>query len=262
MPSIEIAVRARPAGADSRCSRSQTSAVLAGAAARSAISTRTHLAAYAAGPRRRPRARPARRARRRRPARRRARASGTRRRGRCRRSRTSRGRSPRLRRSPRNPTESTSGPNAGAAHWPVRPSMHSRSRSACPPCRAYSSIMCTTRSRTLTVLAVGHRELPARGRPRERVEPGVGRGDLAPATTAHASSTTAGSATAPLKSSSRSSALGTSRARPGGPATTRWNQCAPPSPGAGPGPAATSTTAARLRAPAARRPARRTSARG
>ncbi len=37
------------------------------------------------------------------------------------------------------------------AHWPVRPSMHSRSRSACPACRAYSSIRWTSTSRTTTV---------------------------------------------------------------------------------------------------------------
>ena len=34
------------------------------------------------------------------------------------------------------------------AHWPVRPSMHSRTRSACPQWRAYSSIMWTMMSRT------------------------------------------------------------------------------------------------------------------
>jgi hypothetical protein len=35
-----------------------------------------------------------------------------------------------------------------ACYWPIRPSMRSRSRSACPLWRAYSSIMCTSSSRS------------------------------------------------------------------------------------------------------------------
>src|SRR5699024_10656919 len=37
-----------------------------------------------------------------------------------------------------------------AGYWPTRPSMHSRIRSAWPQCRAYSSIMCTSTSRSCT----------------------------------------------------------------------------------------------------------------
>ena len=84
----------------------------------------------------------------------------------------------------------------GPGHWPVRPSMHSRSRSAWPQCRAYSSIMCTTSRapRPCRRRPSRARRGPVRCRARRRAC-----GDLARATR-HASSTTAGSATAPLKS--------------------------------------------------------------
>ena len=41
-------------------------------------------------------------------------------------------------------------PVRGGCYWPTRPSMRSRSRSACPLWRAYSSIMCTSSSRSET----------------------------------------------------------------------------------------------------------------
>ena len=70
---------------------------------------------------------------------------GTRRRGRCPPSRGWRGRSPR----PSSQSESRQLLYGGGptGHWPVRPSMHSRSRSAWPTWRAYSSIMCGRRCR-------------------------------------------------------------------------------------------------------------------
>ena len=39
----------------------------------------------------------------------------------------------------------------GDPYWPTRPSIRSRSRSAWPMCLAYSSIMCTSTSRRLTM---------------------------------------------------------------------------------------------------------------
>ncbi len=49
---------------------------------------------------------------------------------------------------------STDGAVAGAGgYWPTRPSIRSRSRSAWPLCRAYSSIMCTITSRRAMALA-------------------------------------------------------------------------------------------------------------
>ena len=101
----------------------------------------------------------------------------------------------------------------------MRPSMHSRSRSAWPTWRAYSSTMCTMTSRTST-------SSPSRStvRPKSSMP---SRYASAKATSrrqdSQASSTTAGSATAPLKSRSRSSSLPVERGR-SWPSRRRRNQ--------------------------------------
>lgn len=49
---------------------------------------------------------------------------------------------------PPPPAPDTAPVPSPARHWPTLPSTHSRSRSAWPQCRAYSSIRCTSSSRT------------------------------------------------------------------------------------------------------------------
>ena len=88
------------------------------------------------------------------------------------------------------------------SYWPTRPSIRSRSRSACPRCRAYSSTMCTITSRSATVdpSFIGRRTSRS------------GESSTycwAKATSSrqarHASATTAGSGTAPAQSASATS---------------------------------------------------------
>ena len=142
-------------------------------------------------------------------------------------------------------------------HWPVRPSMHSRSRSAWPQWRAYSSIMWTTMSRTSTLVAVeldgaaevvdalvvllGEPDLGRQARTPPRPPPGRRR----------------------LRRSPRRGPPPCRRAaaRPC-PAAGAGTSCARPLPCGAPDRAATSWTAAPSAAPAARRRGRRTSARG
>ena len=140
-------------------------------------------------------------------------------------------------------------------NWPTRPSMRSRSRSACPLWRAYSSIMCTSSSRSET--GSPSESLPTKPRSWSRVNRSAKA--ISSRHASCASATTAGSATAPLKSASGSASvwyrLGTSS-----PANRRRNQPVPPRPCAGPGRAATWWRVPQPSAPVAGHPARRTSA--
>jgi sarcosine oxidase, subunit beta len=88
-------------------------------------------------------------------------------------------------------------------YYPTRPSMRSRSRSACPLWRAYSSIMCTSSSRSETGSPSESR--PTKPRSWSRVN--CSAKAISSRHAARASWTTAGSATASLKSASGSAAV-------------------------------------------------------